>query len=235
MTANRFQGGSPEVTMRWRSFRAVCLALSLTACGLPLCGDIASTWRPDTDHPELRYRVTCHLEVATVEWHNGYPGQITLSASLRSDVVGAAYDGNTENIVVAPGATTESTLETMACYPGSFRIRVTRFVMAPPPAPPDQKDTKAEPAPEKAAPPVPLVSRYVPPIDAVPDISPEALAAVATGMPQAEVLRKLGTPLSKLTVPEPGELVETFQYHVTNGKSTIVRFSNGVVTGIQTR
>jgi len=233
--ANRFQVDALKAAAWLRGFPAIGLVTTLTACSLALFGEIASPLRPDADHPGLQYRVKCHLEVATVEWHNGYPGQITLSASVKSDVVGAAYDGNNENIVVAPGATTESTLETMACYPDSFRIRVTRFVMAPPPAPPPEKDAKAAPPPEKAAPSVPLVPRYVPPVNAVPDISPEALAAVAIGMPEEEVIRKLGPPLSKLTVPEPGELVETLQYRATDGKSSIVRFSNGVVTGITTR
>jgi hypothetical protein len=233
-TENPFRAGALKATAQSRRFPAIGLITALTACSLPLFGEIASPLRPDVDHPGLQYRVKCHLEVATVEWHNGYPGQITLSASVRSDVVGAAYDGNNENIVVAPGATTESPLETMACYPDSFRIRVTRFVMAPPP-PPAQTHAKAAPTPEKVAPPVLLIPKYVPPVNAVPDISPEALAAVTTGISTEEVLRMLGPPLSKLAVPEPGDLVETFQYQVTNGKSIIVRFSNGLVTGIQTR
>ena len=104
-------------------------------CSLPLLGEIASEWKPVSEHAQLQYRVTCRREIATVEWRNGYPGQITLSASNQQRSPGATYDGS-ENVTVAPGGSAKSPLETMGCFPGTYRIRVTHFVMAPPPAPP---------------------------------------------------------------------------------------------------
>jgi len=209
-------------------------AISLViSCSLPLLGEIASEWQPVSEHAQLQYRVTCRREIATVEWRSGYPGQVTLSASINSEAPGASYDSS-ENVTVAPGGSAKSPLETMGCYPGTYRIRVTRFVMAPPPAPPPA-GANPTPAPVKPAPPVPTVAKYQPPVNDLPDISPEALASVATGMQRDEVVRKLGPPISKLTVPEPSEFIETYQYRVTNGKSTIIRFLNGVVRDIQIR
>jgi hypothetical protein len=187
------------------------------SCSLPLLGEIASEWQPVSEHGQLQYRVTCRREIATVEWRSGYPGQVTLSASINSEAPGASYDSS-ENVTVAPGGSAKSPLETMACYPGTYRIRVTHFVMAPPPPPaPAGANPGPTPVATKAAAPIPTVAKYQPPVNDLPDISPEALASVATGMQRDEVVRKLGPPISKLTVPEPGEFIETYQYRVTNG------------------
>ena len=207
------------------------LSLLLAGGALPSLADQASAWNKDPQHPALEYRVKCRRETAVVEWRSSYPGSLTLRTAIKSHAFNDSYDG-AEDVTVAPGSVTETSLETMACAPGAFQIRVTHFEMAPP-APASRPGAAAVAA--KMRPPAPTVAPYVPPVDDLPAVSPEAIAAVTPGMKQREVERRLGPPASKLTIPEPGEFIETYRYQVANSRSSIVRFENGVVTDISTR
>jgi len=51
-------------------------------------------------------------------------------------------------------------------------------------------------------------------------------------MKQEDVAQKLGPPLSKVSIPEDGQLIETYRYNTVDDKISIVRFSNGAVTEI---
>jgi len=209
--------------------RIVSLTLLLAGGALSSLADESSPWRSDPQHPDLQYRVKCHREAATIEWRNGYPGSLTLKASIKSKTLNDSYDG-AEDVSVAPGGVSDTSLETMACAPGAFQVRLTHFEMAPPPPKPKPSPVAAAKAPN----PVPTVAPYVPPVKG-PEISQQAIAEVKPGMQQEEVERRLGPPASKLTIPEDGEFIETCRYMVANGRSSLIRFSNGVVTDISTR
>jgi hypothetical protein len=62
----------------------------------------------------------------------------------------------------------------------------------------------------------------------------EALESVKAGMKESEVLQNLGEPLSKLSIPENGTLLETYRYGVARDRTGTVRFANGIVTEIVT-
>jgi hypothetical protein len=66
----------------------------------------------------------------------------------------------------------------------------------------------------------------------LPQITLEALESVKAGMKKAEVLQNLGEPLSKLSIPEDGMLLETYRYNVAPNHTGTVRFAIGIVTGI---
>ncbi len=51
-------------------------------------------------------------------------------------------------------------------------------------------------------------------------------------MKREEVLRRIGAPTSKLSIPEENELVETYRYPVSSGLAGAIRLSNGVVTEV---
>ena len=60
----------------------------------------------------------------------------------------------------------------------------------------------------------------------------EALASITIGMNQAEVKRRLGDPLSKMSIPDDQGLIETYRYQVTKGRPGVVKFTNGIVAGV---
>jgi hypothetical protein len=188
----------------------------------------ASGWRSDPQHPQLQYRVRCFREAATVDWRNGYPGQVRFRASIKSP----SYDGP-EDVRIAPGASEQTKLETMECSPNSFRVALTRFSMAAPPTPPPPPPPPAAAAAAASNPPlVPSLLPFEPETEKLSELTVEALAGINVGMKQQQVVQKLGPPSSKLTLPEEGELIETYRYRIVNSKITIVRFSNGTVTDI---
>jgi hypothetical protein len=204
------------------------LIVLLAAGGLLALSQSSSGWKSDTHHPKLEYRVKCQREAATIEWRNGYPGEITLKAAIG----GSGYDG-AEDVTVAPGGSAQSALDTMSCSPDSFRVALSSFSMAPPPSPPPSAPASPVRVPAPDAPPqVPLVARYTPPVNNFPETSVEALASINKGMKQEEVLRKLGPPISRLTIPEEHELIETYRYRLVDDRYGLIRFSNGVVADI---
>jgi hypothetical protein len=198
--------------------------LLLAGAALSAQAQSATGWIPDSVHPEVQYRFKCVRENLMVEWRNAYPGEVTLTANVKS----SSYDGD-EKITIPPGGSATSRPETMSCYPDSFHIREKHFSMAPPPpaARPDAEALEKRPAPL-----LPPVAPWIPPAK-LAEISPEALASIHTGMKRDEVLHRIGTPLSKLAIPEENELVETYRYAVSAGRDGTVRFSNGIVTDVQ--
>lgn len=106
--------------------------------------------------------------------------------------------------------------------------------MAAPPPPPGAAATAGKPngqQPNKPASPPPTVAPWVPPAK-IPELPLEALAAIQVGMKREEVLRRIGAPTSKLSIPEENELVETYRYPVSSGLAGAIRLSNGVVTEV---
>ncbi len=202
------------------------LAFPLLLAGVRASGD-TTPWMADAQHPLLQYRFDCKQGTETVLWRSGYPGAVTLQARLRS----SSYDGM-EDVKIEPQSEARSPLETMYC--GSFQVTVARFSMAPPPAPkPDVPPPADAAAANPAAPPaVPGLLRFEPRTEPLPQVTLEALESVKVGMTEAEVLQKLGQPVSKIAIPEEGKLMGTYRYNVANGRTSAVRFENGIVTGI---
>ena len=142
------------------------------------------------------------------------------------------YDGM-EDVQIDPGATTDTNLQTLYC--GNFQVSVTRFSMAaPPPPPPASPDAKAPSAaaPKADPPPAPILARFERQTEPTPEITMEALASITIGMNQAEVKRRLGDPLSKMSIPDDRGMVERYRYQVAKGRPGVVKFTNGIVVGI---
>ncbi len=212
------------MNMKPAKFKFLLLALLLPAA---YAGENSAPWQSDAQHPLLQYRFECRQGAETVLWRSGYPGAVTLQARMKS----SSYDGM-EDVQIEPQSEARSSLETMYC--GSFQVTVTRFFMAPPPipkpaVPPPSDAAAANPA---APPPVPSLLRFEPRTDPLPQVTVEALQSVKVGMTEAEILQKLGEPVSKIAIPEEGKLMGTYRYNVANGRTSRIRFENGVVTGI---
>jgi hypothetical protein len=73
---------------------------------------------------------------------------------------------------------------------------------------------------------------FDPQTEPIPEIAKEALAEITPGMKQEEVRRRLGAPLSSLSIPDNNGVIETYRYNVTHGQTGVVKFANGIVTGI---
>jgi hypothetical protein len=137
------------------------------------------------------------------------------------------YDGM-EDVQIGPGATANTDLDTLNC--GNFQITIARFTMAAPPV-----DSRPLPAatPTGPVPPVaPILVAFEPQTEPLPEITRDALGSITLGMNQAEVRRRLGDPLSKVSIPNDSGLIETYRYNVTHDRTGVVRFANGIVTGI---
>ncbi len=212
------------MNMNLTKFRLLPFALLFAAACAR--GDSPS-WQADAQHPLLQYRFECRNGAETVLWRSGYPGAVTLQARMKS----SSYDGM-EDVQIEPQSEARSPLETMYC--GTFQVIVARFSMALPPVPkpvvPPPSDAAA---PNPTVPPaVPGLLRFEPRTDPLPQITVEQLESVKEGMKEAEVLQKLGEPVSKISIPEDGNLMGTYRYNVANGRTSAVRFENGIVTGI---
>ena len=209
-----------------RKLRFLPLAVLLPAV---CAGGNGPQWQSDAQHPLLEYRFQCGRGADTVLWRNGYPGAVTLKARVRS----SSYDG-VEDVHIEAHGVAHSDLQTLYC--GSFRVTVTSFSMSAPPVPLPVAAKPAAPAAATPATtaqaPVPTLVRFEPRTEPLPQITLEALESVKAGMKKAEVVQNLGEPLSKLSIPEDGMLLETYRYNVAPNRTGTVRFANGIVTGI---
>jgi hypothetical protein len=207
------------------------ISFLLVSASLALAGDDAG-WRKDPQHPQLEYRLACRKgQALSITWRNGYPGAVSMKARVKSD----SYDG-IEDVKIAPGETFLSDPDTMYCSLGSLRVSVVQFSMAAPP--PAHKPAEAVSAakagpPEPANPAVPAIQvLFDTNAEKLPEIAPEKLTQIATGMTREDVLAKLGPPASKLSTQDEGEYVESLQYRLGGDRISVVRLSNGIVTEI---
>jgi hypothetical protein len=212
------------MNMDIQKLRFLPLALLLHAA---CAGENGPQWQSDAQHPLLEYRFQCGKGAETVFWRSGYPGAVTLKARMRS----SSYDG-VEDVRIEAQGVAHSDLDTLYC--GRFQVTVSSFSMSPPPIPRPlaPKPPAAVDANATVQPTVPTLLRFEPRTEPLPQITLEALEFVQTGMTEAEVLQNLGEPLSKMSIPEDGALIETYRYNVVRGRTGIVRFANGIVTGI---
>jgi hypothetical protein len=204
------------------------ILLTLLLSGAALCSepDSITGWIPGGGHPEVQHRFKCFRGSLTIDWKNLYPGAVTLKANVKSQ----SYDGD-EEVVIPPGGTASSNLETLYCSAASFRVTEKRFSMAAPPPAPVPGGKAEESKAVAPPPPPPTVAPWVPPAK-FPELAPQALASIRVGMKKDEVLHRIGNPTSKLAIPEENELVETYRYAVSGGRAGAVRFSNGSVTEV---
>jgi len=141
-----------------------------------------------------------------------------------------------EDVHIDAQGVAKSDLETLYC--GSFRVTVIGFSMSRPPIPQPAPAKPASPAAAVPAAteqaPVPTLVRFEPRTERLPQITLEALESVKAGMKKEEVLQSLGEPLSRLSIPEDGMLLETYRYNVARDRTATVRFANGFVTEIVT-
>lgn len=204
--------------------RTLSLALFLGGCTLSLQADSVTGWITDRAHPEVQYRFKCTKGSLKIDWQSAYSGAVTLKVNVR----GSDYDGD-EEIVIPPHGSASSNVDTFGCYASNFQISEKKFSMAPLP-PPAAPAKSSEPV-IAAAPVAPTVGQWIPPAH-LPELAPEAIASIHVGMKQQEVVRAIGNPLSKLSIPEENELVESYRYPVLAGRVAIIRFSNGSVTEV---
>jgi hypothetical protein len=190
-------------------------------------GENGPQWLSDAQHPSLQYRFQCGRGAETLLWRSGYPGAVTVKARVRS----FSYDG-VEDFHIEPQGAARESLETLHC--GNFRVTVISFSMSAPPLPLPPVAKPAAPADAKITveAPVPTLIRFEPRTEPLPQITLEALESVKAGMTKADVVQSLGDPLSKLSIPEDGTLLETYRYSVAPDHSGTVRFANGIVTAI---
>ncbi len=133
------------------------ISLALLAAGCALSFQATSGWIPDSQHPSVQYRFKCTREALSIDWRSSYPGAVSLKARVR----GSNYDGD-EQVVIPPGGTVTSSLETLYCTPESFQVTEKRFSMAAPPPPVIASTKPGEPA-KPAPPPPPTVTAWTPP------------------------------------------------------------------------
>jgi hypothetical protein len=215
--------------MKFRKLHLAGVLVTSASFSAGQTGAQTGPWISDPQHPELQHQFKCEKGSLTILWRNGYAGAVT----LRAAVVSSTYDG-LEDVQIPPGGKAESKPDTLYCSLGSLRVITKKFSLAAPPSPPPQKlDSAAKPPvpAREEPPPAPFVLKFDPP-EKLPETPLNALAAITVGMKQEGVVQKLGPPLSKVSIPEDGQLTETYRYNTVNGKISIVRFSNGTVTEI---
>ncbi len=202
--------------------RTLYLALLLAGGVLTVQAyDSVTGWIPERAHPQVQYRLKCTRGALTIQWQNSYPGAVTLKFRVRS----SGYDGE-EDVTIPPGGSASSDPDTLNCIASAFEITEKRFSMAAPPVPVTPKATSADAKPP--APPPPTVAPWIPPAR-IRELAPETFALIHAGMKREEVVRAIGNPISKLSIPEASDLIETYRYPVSPGRAGTVRFSNGVV------
>ena len=102
------------------------------------------------------------------------------------------------------------------------RARRTRTMAAIYPQPPPIPDPPAAAAPAPApAPPAP------------PALSAAEVAAIPAGTTREDLFAKLGRPASRITIPEEGQLRETFHYLAGRELLGTVRLVNGAVVSVE--
>ena len=201
--------------------RTLLCGILLTSSGL--LADSVSGWTQDKAHPDVSYRFRCRRDALTIEWRNGYPGNVTMKVNVK----GSHYDGG-EDVVIPANGSASSSVDTFYCFPDSFSITEKAFSMAPPVrVQKEPEDTDVKPP----APAPPTVAPWVPPL-APREVSQASASAVQPGMKRDDLLKILGQPNSQLTIPEDSELVQVFRYAVAGGASIAIRLSNGVVTAV---
>lgn len=94
---------------------------------------------------------------------------------------------------------------------------------------------RAEAAPSAAAPIIPVIAQPVVAQPVVQEPTPQELDSIRVGTPGSELRSVLGTPESKVSIPDDdGHLRETLQYWSHGEPVGTVRLDNGRVVSVQT-
>ena len=93
------------------------------------------------------------------------------------------------------------------------------------------KVKKEEPGPTVKI--APLV-RYatMPPAPLLPEVVPDKFRQVQLGLKREELLAQLGTPSSKIMIPEDNQMVEVYRYRANGASLGSIRLVDGKVTEV---
>ena len=93
-------------------------------------------------------------------------------------------------------------------------------------------DRAAADKPAKKEPRNPRVYAIMPPAPPLPEVVPESFRQIKPGLKREELLANVGTPSSRITIPETGKLVEIYRYRANGGMLGSVRLVDGKVTEV---
>lgn len=91
-------------------------------------------------------------------------------------------------------------------------------------------DREAKKEPQKPA--VRATYAIMPPAPQLPEVVPESFRQIRPGLKREELLANVGTPSSRITIPEAGQTVEIFRYRANGGTLGSVRLVDGKVTEV---
>ena len=115
-------------------------------------------------------------------------------------------------------------------------LRAAREKEEPEPIEPPASSKAATPPPVPSVPSVPLVAPAPPVEFAAKEVTAEELSRIRIGASEREVLTALGTPSSRIAVPDDdGHLRKTYQYWAKGSPVGTVRLDNGYVVKIEVR
>jgi len=146
----------------------------------------------------------------------------------------SSYEG-VEDVHIPAGGLEHSMPDTLYCSSADFRVSLARFSMSAPEPPAPSADAAKAPAPRAPIaprPPVPVLLPFERETEKIPEVGLDTLASVKSGMSRDDVVRLLGTPRSKVSIPEDETLIETYRYNVVGGTVAVIRFSNQKVVDI---
>ncbi len=89
---------------------------------------------------------------------------------------------------------------------------------------------KEEPRP--TAPAATVRFATMPPAPPLPEVMPSEFRAIQIGMKREELLAKVGTPSSRITIPEDSQLAEVYRYRANGTTLGAVRLVDGKVTDV---
>ena len=72
----------------------------------------------------------------------------------------------------------------------------------------------------------------MPPAPPLPEVVPEAFRQIKPGLKREELLSTVGTPSSKITIPESDRTIEIYRYRANGGTLGTVRLVDGKVTEV---
>ena len=72
----------------------------------------------------------------------------------------------------------------------------------------------------------------MPPVPPLPEVMPSEFRAIQVGMKREQLLTKVGTPSSRITIPEDGQVVEVYRYRANGTTLGTVRLVDGKVTEV---
>ena len=97
-----------------------------------------------------------------------------------------------------------------------------------------EKASADKTAPKKDPPQPAVYATYatMPPAPPLPEVVPEAFQQIRPGIKREELLATVGTPSSRITIPENDQMIELYRYRAKGGTLGTVRLVGGQVTEV---